>query len=181
MLRSASRLFTALLTLLVVPSCTQREKTVVPTEFLPIVKAHRVPDALAQVRLDRYELVSDATLLPADVRAALAREFGEATLEMASGAEPFNGGCLIQPGLPRRRLLLSAVSPRYAVVHFEEGGFAVAWDVIVFQRSDDGSCVRIWTNHTRTAWSEPETFRAALRSGELLDDAWKDPLGVSGS
>lgn len=160
-------------------ACAQREHSVVSRgSVIPGRASESQPPILHLVRADQYTLVDRAAAIPDDVRVALAREFGEPTLEMASGVEPFNGGCLIQPGLPRRRLLLAAVSPRFAVVHFEVGGFVVAQDVLVLRRTEGASAEKIWFNVATTAWTEPQSFRTALRSGALLVDASK-PLPIA--
>jgi len=113
-------------------------------------------------------------LLPPDIRAALEREFAESRLELASHDEPFNAGCVIDPGLPRHRLLLAAVSPRFAVVHFESGGYAVSQRVLVFQRGVRGNTAeKISSSLASTAWAEPVSFLSAIRSGELFIDRAK--------
>lgn len=151
--------------------CRQRETFVAPSQVLRLGKDRSIrPEFLQLVRADQYELISNAMLLPDDVKASLAREVGESRLEIASELEPFNGGCVMQPGVPRRRLLLAAVSPRFAVVHFEQGGFAIMQNVLVFQRSDAAATTRIWANIATTAWSEPDAFLTALRSGALFRD-----------
>jgi len=155
-------------------ACARREHSVLPRgNVIPGRASESQPPILERVRADQYTLFDRAATIPDDVRVALAREFGESTLAMASGVEPFNGGCLMQPGLPRRRLLLAAISPRFAVVHFEVGGFAVSQQVLVLRRTEGASAERVWSNVAATAWAAPQSFRAALRSGALLVDASK--------
>jgi hypothetical protein len=117
-------------------------------------------------------------LLPADIRAALEREFAvpRLALGLASQNEPFNAGCVIEPGLPRYRLLLAAVSPRFAIVHFEAGGYAISQNVLVFRRGVRGDTAeKIASSLAFTAWEEPKSFLSATRSGELLVDRSKTP------
>lgn len=179
MAKSTLRLVVALVACMAMAACAQREHSAVSRgNVIPGKASESQPPILDLVRADQYTLFDRAATIPDDVRVALAREFGESTLEMASGAEPFNGGCLIQPGLPRRRLLLAAVSPRFAVVHFEVGGFAVAQNVLVLRRTEGASAEKVWSNVAATAWAEPQSFRAALRSGALLVDVSKTlPIG----
>jgi hypothetical protein len=168
--RSTIRLLVVSVVCVAMAACAQREHRAVSSDDVIGEVSEPQPAVLRLVRADRYAIFEKTTLLPGDVRGALAREFGESTLEMASGEEPFNGGCVIQPGIPRRRLLLAAVSPRFAVVHFEIGGYAVSQEVLVLRRSGDAAAEKIWSNFTATAWVEPQSFRAALRSGALLVD-----------
>lgn len=166
------------LALLVLAACGREHGVVSRGNVIPGKASESPPPVLGLVKADQYTVIDRAATIPDDVRVALAREFGESTLEMASGVEPFNGGCLIQPGLPRRRLLLAAVSPHFAVVHFEVGGFAVAQQVLVLRRAEGTGAEKVWSNVATTAWTEPQSFRTALRSGALLVDASKTlPIG----
>lgn len=157
------------LALALASACARKNQNAAPRSTHAAIDA--VPSIIDLVRADRYEVTAKASSLPADVRAALTREFGTSKFEMASEDERYSSGCLYEPGLPRQRLLLAAVSPRFAIVHFETGGFAIAQNVRVFKRSaENPEAEKIHANFAGSAWSERRSFLSAIRSGELFID-----------
>jgi len=137
-------------------------------------EADSVPTIMTLVRADTYEVRAEASNLPSDVRAAIARDFGESQFRMASADEPYSSGCVYEPSLPRQRLLLAAISPRFAVVHFETGGYAIAQHVTVFSRSaKNNEAEKIYSNFAGSAWEEPQSFLSAIHSGDLFVDRSK--------
>ena len=74
---------------------------------------------------------------------------------------------------------LGEVFPRFAIVHFETGGCAIAQNVRVFKRSAENTeAEKIHANFAGSAWSEPRSFLSAIRSGELFIDRSVRPLVV---
>jgi hypothetical protein len=129
------------------------------------------PSIHDQVRADHYTVINQVSQLPPDIRKALARELGASEAGVASPEQPFNAGCVVEPGLPRSRLLLAGVSPRFGIVHFETGGFAISQRVLVVRRSNAATAPeKISANVTATRWAEREGFLTAVRSGELFAD-----------
>ena len=118
----------------------------------------------------KYEIVKDPATLPAPVQAAWATALGQKTLHVAAPGADFNSSDVGGGGLPRHRLILAAVSPSYAVVHCESGGFASSWRVYVFSRNAEGAAL-VWRGHSAKAYRDPGSFLGAIKNGKL----WKGP------
>jgi hypothetical protein len=128
------------------------------------------PTFLRDAANEASMLVTNPRELPLDVQSGLANAFHASTLEMAASQEPYSSGCLVEEGLPRRRLLFAAVGQQYAIVHFEQGGFAPMPLITVLGRTPNSERAQVlWTGLTCFGLSTPEAFRHAIRSGE----AWR--------
>lgn len=142
--------------LLASASCTQRKPSSPPA----VTTAPVWQDINAQ----QFLFVSSLSLLPADVQRSISTQSGG----MADRDEPYSSGCLIEPGLPRRRFALAAVSPAYAVVHFEAGGFAPSHNVMIFARTPGITEAKLIRSQYRVGeLKTPTALLAALRSDEL--------------
>lgn len=130
------------------------------------------PLALPEKELaaETYTFVTQTAKLPADVGEAVARQLGHPPLQMADAGMPFSSTDVVDPSLPRRRLVLAALGPRFAVIHFEQGGFGVRRRVILFERAANGMNVR-WDGVVSHAYRDPEELERAIRTGSL----WKPP------
>jgi len=114
-------------------------------------------------------LVKTTAKVPADVREALARQFHQDQLQMADAGTPFNvGDAITDPSLPGRRLIVAALGPVHAFVHFEQGGVVETRWVILFERAPSGLNVRWFAAVDRT-YADPKDFESAIRTGSL----WK--------
>jgi len=123
-------------------------------------------DALAR---ERYEMVSAPSGLPPEIQSALARHLGQERLHMAAPGEPFTSGDLVvDKSLPSRRLIAAAVGKTYAVVHYEQGGFARTRRVVVVERAPSGPSEVVWSGRVPRTYEPPE-FERAIHSRSL----WK--------
>lgn len=125
--------------------------------------AGHVPPAVTG---ERYTFETDPARLPPWVRTALARELGQDTLDMAAAGRPFAATDVVDPGhpLPGRRLIQAAVGERYAVVHYETGGVAHTFSVVVLGRE---AAAHLWSGSVRGALDRP-AFQAAIKDGSLF-------------
>ena len=130
------------------------------------------PLALPEKELaaETYTFVSQTAKLPSDVGEAVARQLGQPQLQMADAGMPFNSTDVMDPSRPRRRLVLAALGPRFAVIHFEQGGIGVSRRVILFERTSNGMNVR-WDGVVSQAYREPKELERSIRTGSL----WKAP------
>jgi hypothetical protein len=114
-----------------------------------------------------YTLKTSPDDLPATVRVALAHELGQSDLYMAPAGAPFNATDVVSgPALPFHRLVAAAVSGKYVVIQFEEGGFAPRVGVVVVRRGFWRSHV-LWSSGLSRAIRSPQELESAIRSGAL--------------
>jgi hypothetical protein len=133
---------------------------------------------------------ADVTKLPAEDRKALldASRFHEvhsttdlpfAILALCDGggdgklAEPgqnWNATCVItDPTLPGKRLIWAAVGGEYYVVHYERGGIAHSFHILVAKlMKNDAKPTMVWRAVGRQ-FKDYTAFLSALRSGKLDD------------
>jgi hypothetical protein len=120
---------------------------------------------------ERYQLVTAPDKLPATVRLALAREFGQDQLNMAAAGAPFNStDVIMDASLPGRRLVAAAVGDTFVVVHFEQGGVVHSRHVVVFERTPRDA-TRIWSGSVNHTYTDPAELERAIRSGALWGPA----------
>jgi hypothetical protein len=86
----------------------------------------------------RFEPIATVAALPEPVRAELARLMKQTSLSMADPGQPFQHTDVIAPGarLPGRRLVFAGHAGDLAVVHYEAGGFAHTYSLVVFRVAD---------------------------------------------
>jgi hypothetical protein len=148
---------------------------------LAVVFASLSTTALAQVTklaaADREKLLkaADAPLvltmheIPPEVVKACAAASSGGGFELADAGKPFQVTDVItDEKLPGKRLDWAARIPGYMVVHYEIGGVAHAYHVMVVALDPDKKAHVVWAALTKPLKSYPE-FRAALIAGELDD------------
>jgi hypothetical protein len=114
---------------------TGRQVTV-PGVLSPALRGH--------VQDEQFGIVTSIRGLPLGVRDALQKLFGTPSLDIAEpGAEFQATDVLVNPRLPIRRLVAAGCSIDHCLVYYERGGFAHAWQVVLFN----------WTPaETRVEW-----------------------------
>ena len=131
---------------------------------------------------------ADATKLPAEDRTVLqdAARFHEvrATKDLPSGilalcdgtgdgklAEPgqkWNATCVItDPSLPGKRLIWPAVGGEYYVVHYERGGIAHSFHVLVGKLTKNDAQPKVVWREVGAPLKDYAAFLDALRTGKL--------------
>ena len=87
----------------------------------------------AHVKDERFGIVTSIRGLPLGVRDGLETLFGSQSLDIAEpGAEFQVTDVIINPRLPRRRLVLAGCSIDHCLVYYERGGIAHTWHVALF-------------------------------------------------
>ena len=87
----------------------------------------------AHVKDARFEIVTSVRGLPLGVRDGLQTLFGGPTLDLAEPKARFQAtDVIVEPNLPRRRLVAAGCSTEYCLVYYERGGIAHTWHVALF-------------------------------------------------
>jgi hypothetical protein len=99
-----------------------------------------IPGALsgtlrAHLQDERFEIVTSIRGLPLGVREELEMLFGSGTLDIAEPGAEFQGtGGAANRQLPTRRLVAAGCSADFhCLVHYERGGIARTWHVMLFR------------------------------------------------
>jgi len=141
---------------------------------LPVVSSAGVTKLAAA---DRQHLlqVKDAPLvttmhqIPAEVVAACAAASSGGGFELADAGQPFQATDVItEKNLPGKRLIWAARLPGYMVVHYERGGIAHSFHVMVVALDSSRKAHVVWAAAARLMKSYAE-FREALVGGKLDD------------
>jgi hypothetical protein len=131
------------------------------------------PLALPEKELaaETYTFATQTAKFPADVREALARQLEQPQLQMADAGMPFGeSDAITDPSLPGRRLIQAALGPRFAFIHFEQGGVALIRRVVLIERTPKGMNVR-WDGTVSHTYRDAKELESAIRTGSL----WKAP------
>lgn len=159
----ATRFTTGVLMVLGLAACTGKAQDAAPSKDLP--------DALRNhVRGETFAPVATVAALPAGVKEALAKLFGE-TLKMAEPGAPFQATDVVGPErLPFRRLIAAGCSGDHCLVHYEKGGFAHLYYVVVFQGAGGGakSAKFEWGGATGGGLANVDAVKDALVTGKVV-------------
>lgn len=89
-----------------------------------------------------FEPIATVAALPAPVRAELARLMRQESLRMADPGQPFQvTDVVMDRTLPGRRLILAGQAKDVVVVHYERGGFAHLYKLVVLRVADGAASV----------------------------------------
>ena len=93
-----------------------------------------LPEGLrAHLKGERFGIVTSIRGLPLGVRDSLQELFGTQTLEIAEPGAKFQvTDVVVDPKLPRRRLVAAGCSADHCLVYYERGGIAHTWQVVLF-------------------------------------------------
>ena len=93
-----------------------------------------LPAALrAHLKDERLQIVTSVRGLPLGVREELQTLFGSNTLDIAEPGARFQvTDVVVDPNLPRRRLVSAGCSQDHCLVYYERGGIAHTWHVALF-------------------------------------------------
>lgn len=93
-----------------------------------------LPEALrAHLKDERFGLVTSIRGLPLGVRDGLQTLFSSQTLDIAEPGAKFQvTDVMVDPTLPRRRLVAAGCSTDHCLVYYERGGIAHTWQVVLF-------------------------------------------------
>lgn len=130
--------------------------------------ASAVPSALRDhVKGETFAPVTTVAALPASVKEGLAQLFGE-TLKMAEPGAPFQATDVIGPDrLPFRRLVAAGCAADHCLVHYEKGGFAHVYYVVVLRTSGAGASFE-WGGLTGGGLANVDAVKDAVVSGKVV-------------
>jgi hypothetical protein len=131
-----------------------------------------LPDSLREhVRIGTFKPIAKVAELPAGVREGLAQLFGE-TLKMAEPGAPYQATDVLTPGqrLPFRRLVAAGCSADHCLVHYEKGGFAHLYYVVVFETgaADAKRAKFAWGGSTGGGLANVDAVKDALVTGKVV-------------
>jgi hypothetical protein len=90
--------------------------------------------------------------------------------KMADPGQRWNAtDSIVDPSLPGKRLIWAAVGGEYYVVHYERGGIAHTFHVLVAQLTKDGTKAKPVWRAIGGPFKDYATFIVALRGGKLDD------------
>ena len=119
----------------------------------------------AHLAAERFSEVRQVARLPAAVREELARRLSGG---IADAGQPFQETDVVrEPGLPRHRLVVAAVSGDHCIVHYESGGIALFRTVVIVSLQDGKAAIQ-WEGAARGGLTTVAEIQAALRDGSLF-------------
>ena len=113
-----------------------------------------------------YRIVRRVAEIPAAVRSA----FAGADFEMANPGEPFQVTDVVMEKLPWRRLVFAGCARSRCFLHYEKGGYAHGYYVVVFDLSRTDDATFYWGGALFNAASDILELRSMIGSGHVLDD-----------
>lgn len=131
-----------------------------------------IPAALSgrlreHVKDERFEVVTSIRGLPLGVRDGLQTLFGSETLDIAESRAEFQGsGVIVNPKLPRRRLVAAGCSIDHCLVYYERGGGAHTWLVALFHWTPAATRFE-WGGNARGGRATIDEVRNAVLSGRV--------------
>jgi hypothetical protein len=125
----------------------------------------------AHLKDERFAIVTSIRGLPLGVREALQTLFGTASLAIAEpGAEFQATDVIVNPKLPRRRLVAAGCSNDHCLVYYERGGIAHTWRVTLFHWTPAATRLD-WGGAAAGGLATIGDVRNALLSGEIKSPA----------
>jgi hypothetical protein len=131
--------------------------------FSPAQKGHVLDgDFLIVKKVDR---------IPDDLKSAFSRLAGMHDFEMANPGEKFQvADVVVEPVLPRRRLLIAGISTGKYFIHYEEGGRGHSYLVAVFTIDPERKVTFLWGGPGFRGASDLNQLRTMVAAGAFMDD-----------
>ena len=124
----------------------------------------------ANVRDERFGIVTSIRGLPLGVRAALQELFGSQTLDIAEPGAAFQAGERSVSRLPTRRLILAGCSYARCLVYYEGGGIPQTWHVALFHWTPETTKFE-WGGDAPRGLATLDDVRNAILSGAIKNSA----------
>jgi hypothetical protein len=120
---------------------------------------------------ERFDVVTSIRGLPLGVRDALQKLFGSQTLDIAEpGAEFQRTDSVVNPKLPKRRLVAAGCSRDHCLVYYQRGGSAHTWIVALFHWTPAATRFE-WGGYARGGLATIDEVRNAVLSGVVKGPA----------
>ena len=120
----------------------------------------------AQIKNQRFGIVTSIRGLPLGVRGSLQTLFGSQTLDIAEPGERFQEGERSVSALPTRRLASAGCSYDYCIVYYERGGAKPTWHVALFNWTPAATKFE-WGGAAPAGLKTIDDVRTALLSGAV--------------
>jgi hypothetical protein len=134
--------------------------------YADVTKLH-AEDRKALLDSSRFHEVHSTKDLPP---AILALCDGGGDGKLAEPGQNWNATCVItDPTLPGERLVWAAVGSDYSVVHYERGGIAHSFHILVAKLAKDDAKPKLVWRAVGRQFKDYAAFLSALRSGKLDD------------
>jgi hypothetical protein len=130
-------------------------------EHLPAV------DRAALEHPQTLRMLHSTRAIPAAVKTECAAVISDHRFWLAEPGKPFNEACDADDRIPDRRLIWAARLPEHLVLHYESGGRAHSFHVIVVRLT--GSVARVVWRASADEYQDYPAFIRALRSGKPDD------------
>ncbi len=124
----------------------------------------------AQVRDQRFGIVTSIRGLPLGVRGALQTLFGSQSLDIAEPGARFQVNERSVSSLPTRRLVAAGCSYERCLVYYERGGASHTWHVALFHWSPDATKFE-WGGAAPGGLVTIDDVRSAILSGAIKGSA----------
>lgn len=124
------------------------------------------PQDLSEFVAGNFEPIATVEKLPKPVRLAFT-EVGGSRLTMANAGQKFQAtDTILNPGLPRRRLILAGVSGEKCFVEYEQGGFAKSIVLALFNSDSPGSLEPVWQGNCANRAADLNSLRELVKNGD---------------
>jgi hypothetical protein len=134
-----------------------------------------LPEPLrAHIGGEAFAPLTTVAALPKGLKDELARLFREKSLQLADPGAPFNATDVVGPKLlPFRRLIAAGCAGDHCLVHYEKGGFAHVYQVVVLSRQGD-TLRFVWGGSVAGPIPSVQAVRDALAAQKVLGqkDYW---------
>ena len=148
--------------------CAGLTLAIVATAMIAAAAATRLSDEDRKALANLVE-VRRVDAVPAGVWTAFAAASADHSSSMANPGEKWQAtDVIMEKGLPWRRLIFAGVSDQYCLLHYERGGIAHSFHLMLFRRDGDE-----WRLVWRAASGHIEKLSdvaAALQSPAVQDD-----------
>ena len=158
--------------------CTQLLSVLGVGLWLAVVAGHQVvpPPSLSDplrrhLTDERFQIVTSLRGLPLGVRETLQSLFGTGSLDIAEPEAAFQASAVnANPKLPSRRLVTAGCSSDHCLVHYERGGIARTWHVMLLHWAPDATRFE-WGGAAAGRLATIGDIRNAILAGEIKSPA----------
>lgn len=108
-----------------------------------------------------FKIVEDVRALPAPVLETFTEQGGSQPL-IANPGEKFDSGDVVDPSVPRKRLIMAGVTDGRCFVHYAQGGRALMYVVEFFRLSPTQKIERFWKGYCFAPAANMDVLRQCI-------------------
>jgi hypothetical protein len=116
--------------------------------------------------------INTAGELPETIKSAFATITRDKPFSLADPGSRFNATDVIEPGLPRRRLVLAGRCENRWFIEYEHGGIGMSTALMVLRVNSDRSVSLVWGRALRGGAKNIKELRAALSGAAYYDEPY---------